>query len=85
LQTSFQVGGAIVLAVITAVIDAHGADHAVSAGTLAAYRPALAVITGVAVLGLGVTLTGLRSPRPRPALAALDPDADQAELEPVRS
>jgi len=83
LQTSFQVGGAIVLAVITAVIDAHGADHAVSAGTLAAYRPALAVITGVAVLGLGVTLTGLRSPRPRPALAALDPDADEAELAPV--
>jgi len=69
-QTSFQVGGAIVLAVVTAVIDARGADHAVSAGTLAAYRPALAVITGVAILGLGVALTGLRSPRPRPALAA---------------
>jgi len=83
LQTSFQVGGAIVLAVITAVIDAHGADHAVSAGTLAAYRPALAVITGVAVLGLGVALTGLRSPRPRPALAARDADADKVELEPV--
>src|SRR6516165_10550088 len=85
LQTSFQVGGAIVLAVITAVIDTRGADHAVSANTLAAYRPALAVITGIAVLGLGVALTGLRSPRPRLALAALDPDADQAELEPVRS
>jgi MFS family permease len=83
LQTSFQVGGAIVLAVITAVIDARGADHAVSAGTLAAYRPALTVITGVAVLGLGVTLTGLRSARPRPALAARDADADEAELEPV--
>src|SRR5262249_9135838 len=80
-QTSFQVGGAIVLAVITAVIDARGADNAVSAGTLSAYRPALFVITGVAVLGLGIALSGLRSPRPRPALAA--PDADEAELEPV--
>ena len=66
LQTSMQVGGAIVLAVVTAVIDARGADHAISAGTLATYRPALAVITGVAVVGLGVTLTGLRSPRARP-------------------
>ena len=83
LQTSFQVGGAIVLAVITAVIDARGADHALSAHALAAYRPALVVITGVAVVGLAVTLSGLRSPRPRPALAATDPDADEAELEPV--
>src|SRR5499427_5238117 len=83
LQTSFQVGGAIVLAVVTAVIDARGADHAVSAGTLAAYRPALAVITGIAVLGLAVALTGLRSPRPRPALAAPAPDAGEVQLEPV--
>ena len=83
LQTSFQVGGAIVLAVVTAVIDARGADHALSAHALAAYRPALVVITGVAVVGLAVTLSGLRSPRPRPALAATDPDADEAELEPV--
>jgi predicted MFS family arabinose efflux permease len=64
LQTSFQVGGAIVLAVVTAVVDARGADHAVSAHTLAAYRPALAVITGVAVFGLAVTLAGLRPGRP---------------------
>src|SRR5262252_7901154 len=85
LQTSFQVGGAIVLAVVTAVIDARGADHAISAHALAAYRPALAVITGIAVLGLGVALTGLRSPRPRPAPAAADPAADEVELEPVGS
>jgi MFS family permease len=65
LQTSFQVGGAIVLAVVTAVIDARGADHAISAGTLAAYRPALFVITGVAVFGLAVTLSGLRASRAR--------------------
>jgi predicted MFS family arabinose efflux permease len=69
LQTSMQVGGAVVLAVVTAVIDARGADHAISASTLAAYRPALAVITGVAVLGLAVTLAGLRA-RPVPATQA---------------
>jgi len=85
LQTSFQVGGAIVLAVVTAVIDARGADHAISAGTLAAYRPALAVITGVALLGLAVTLTGLRAPRPRPAVTAPRVAHDVAELEPVSS
>jgi hypothetical protein len=61
-----------VLAVVTAVIDAHGADHAISAGTLAAYRPALAVITGIAVLGLAVTLAGLR---PIPAARAKAPAA----------
>jgi MFS family permease len=72
LQTSTQIGGAVVLAVVTAVIDAHGADHAISAGTLAAYRPALAVITGVAVLGLAVTLAGLR---PIPATRAKAPAA----------
>jgi MFS family permease len=82
-QTSFQVGGAIVLAVVTAVIDTRGADRAISAHTLAAYRPALAVITGVAVLGLGVTLSGLRPPRPRLALAVPDRDAAEAEPEPV--
>ena len=41
-QTSFQVGGAVVLAVVTAVIDAAGANTLTSpAATLSAYRPAL--------------------------------------------
>ena len=84
LQTSFQVGGAIVLAVVTAVIDARGADHVISAGTLAAYRPALGVITGVAVLGVAVALTGLRAPRPRPDAGPADGERGEAELEPVR-
>ena len=38
-QTSFQVGGAVVLAVITAVIDAGGANSVISpSATLSAYR-----------------------------------------------
>ena len=68
-QTAFQVGGAIVLAVVTAVVDAGGASQVTSAqATLGAYRPALAVITGVSVLGALVALTGVRpAGRLRPA------------------
>lgn len=63
-QTSLQVGGAVVLAIVTAVIDAGGANSAASpAATLSAYRPALYFITGVAVLGLLVALPGLRHSR----------------------
>ncbi|MGH3209236.1 MAG: MFS transporter [Trebonia sp.] len=60
-QTSFQVGGALVLAVVTAVVDAGGgARLGTPTATLAAYRPALFVITGVAVIGALVALAGLR-------------------------
>src|SRR6185437_6972437 len=60
-QTSFQVGGALVLAVVTAVVDAGGGETLTSpAATLAAYRPALYLITGVAALGLLAALPGLR-------------------------
>ena len=63
-QTSFQVGGAIVLAVVTAVVDAGGASRITSAqATLGAYRPALAVITVVSALGAVTALSGLRSAR----------------------
>jgi MFS family permease len=69
-QTSFQVGGAIVLAVVTAVVDAHGASHITSAqATLSAYRPALALIAAVSAIGAITALSGLR-PRRRAALAA---------------
>jgi predicted MFS family arabinose efflux permease len=60
-QTSFQVGGAVVLAVVTAVIDAAGANTLTSpAAVLSAYRPALYLITGVAAVGLLAALPGLR-------------------------
>jgi len=63
-QTSFQVGGALVLAVVTAVVDAGGASRITSPhAVLAAYRPALYVITGMAVLGALAALSGLRRPR----------------------
>jgi MFS family permease len=60
-QTSFQVGGAVVLAIVTAVVDAGGASQLTSAqAALGAYRPALALITGVSALGAAVALSGLR-------------------------
>jgi MFS family permease len=66
-QTSFQVGGAVVLAVVTAVVNAAGAGGAASPQhTLSAYRPALAVITGVSVLGAAAALSGLRRGGARP-------------------
>jgi len=84
LQTSFQVGGAIVLAVVTAVIDARGAGRVISAHTLTAYRPALGVIAGIAIAGAAVALTGLRSPRRRPDGAVAAGERGRAELEPAR-
>jgi EmrB/QacA subfamily drug resistance transporter len=67
-QTAFQVGGAVVLAVVTAVVDARGANHVVSAhATMNAYRPALVLITGIAALGTAVALIGLRPPPARRA------------------
>ncbi len=65
-QTSFQVGGAIVLAVVTAVVDAGGASRITSAqATLGAYKPALAVITAVSAFGALTALSGLWSDRRR--------------------
>src|SRR6202042_2264118 len=63
-QTSFQVGGAIVLAVVTAVVEAGGASRVTSPqATLAAYRPAPALITVVSGLGAGGGITRLRAAR----------------------
>jgi len=88
-QTSFQVGGAIVLAIVTAVVDAGGASRITTAqATLGAYRPALAVITAISALGALTALSGLlparRRPAARPALTqpalALALDAGPADL-----
>jgi MFS family permease len=61
-QTSFQVGGAIVLAVITAIVttQATGTPSQVVDG----YRTALEVVLGVAAVGLAIVATGLIA-RPR--------------------
>jgi len=52
-------------------VDAGGANKVSSTqATLAAYRPALAVITGVSVIGALAALSGLRWTRREPAAVA---------------
>ncbi|MFJ4717430.1 MFS transporter [Streptomyces sp. NPDC088785] len=65
LNTSVQVGGAIFLAVVTAVITANAPEGASPQAVLDGFRPALVVITAIAVAGLLATLTGLRARRTR--------------------
>jgi MFS family permease len=68
LNTSGQVGGAVVLAIVTAVLTSNGGP-----GSLDGIRTGVAVSAGFAVVGLIVTLSGLRR-RPSPV-----PDVEQEE------
>ncbi|MEU6486552.1 MFS transporter [Streptomyces sp. NPDC046887] len=68
LNTSVQVGGAIFLAVVTAVITAGGGEGESPQAVLDSFRPGLAVVTAIAVVGLLVTLTGVRARRSAPSL-----------------
>jgi sugar phosphate permease len=68
LNTSGQVGGAIVLAVVTAVLTSGG-----SAGlTIGTLRAAIVVSLILALVGLGISAFGLRSRRPA---AVAEPEA----------
>lgn len=65
LNTSFQVGGAIFLAIVTAVVTSGpGANAVDKQAVLDSYRPGLWVVTGIAAAGLLITLSGLRTRRP---------------------
>jgi predicted MFS family arabinose efflux permease len=66
-QTAFQVGGAVVLAVTTAIVGPGAIERGLVPGT---FTPALAVITAVTVVGLTVALLGARRPVPDPEPAA---------------
>jgi EmrB/QacA subfamily drug resistance transporter len=79
-NTSFQVGGAIGLAIVTAVVSANSGSGADAASLLDGLRPAIAVVTGIAVVGLAVALAGTRLARARPAEAVAAP----VPLEPAR-
>jgi EmrB/QacA subfamily drug resistance transporter len=69
-NTSFQIGGAVVLAVVTAVVSS-GGGHQSNTDLLASYHTAIAVVAGVAALGLVVALGGLvRRRRPAPETEA---------------
>jgi EmrB/QacA subfamily drug resistance transporter len=63
LNTSLQVGGAIGLAVVTAVLVANGGGRSGPQALLAGFTPALVVVTVFAVAGLVLALSGIRRRR----------------------
>lgn len=75
-NTSLQVGGALGLAISTAVISANSGGATQGAALLDGFQPAIAVVTAIAALGLITALTGVRLLRPRrPELAIATADA----------
>jgi EmrB/QacA subfamily drug resistance transporter len=70
-QTSFQVGGAIGLAVVSAIITGQAGGSTDPGVVLDAYRTALVVVTGVAIAGLVIALSGLL-PQREVAMATAD-------------
>jgi hypothetical protein len=67
-QTSFQVGGAIVLAIVTAIVSSGGSGA--PSQVVDSYRVALEVVTGVSAVGLLVALAGILSTRRAGAVEA---------------
>ncbi|MFS4094695.1 MFS transporter [Streptomyces sp. AF1A] len=83
LNTSVQVGGAIFLAVVTAVVTANAPAHPAPQAVLDSYRPGFLVVTGVALAGLLITVTGLRGRRTRQSLVVAGSAATEASAERV--
>ncbi|MGW7525859.1 MFS transporter [Streptomyces sp. NPDC054783] len=83
LNTSVQVGGAIFLAVVTAVVTAKTPAHATPQAVLDSYRPGFMVVTGIAAAGLLITLTGLRGRRTQRSLVVARSTVEEAEAERV--
>jgi MFS family permease len=74
-NTSLQVGGALGLAVSTAVISANSGGATHGAALLDGFQPAIGVVTGISAIGLAVALTGLgllRSRTPELAVAQVE-------------
>jgi MFS family permease len=70
-NTSFQLGGAVGLAVVTAVVSSNTGASADAATMLDGFRPAIGVVVGVALVGLLVAVSALAAPR-REQLAAAE-------------
>lgn len=58
-NTSFQVGGAVVLAIAAAIVTSQAGTSTDPQTLLDAYRPALAVVAGLSGVGLLVSLSGV--------------------------
>ena len=83
-NTSLQVGGAIGLAISTAVISANSGGATQGAALLDGFQPAIAVVTGIAAIGLVVALTGtslLRGRQPELAIATAEAGPSEAVSE----
>ncbi|MEU6772494.1 MFS transporter [Streptomyces sp. NPDC046759] len=83
LNTSVQVGGAIFLAVVTAVVTAGAPVHATPQAVLDSYRPGFLVVTAVAAAGLLITLTGLRGRRTPQSLVVARSTVEEASADRV--
>ncbi|MFD0313339.1 MFS transporter [Streptomyces flavalbus] len=84
LNTSVQVGGAIFLAVVTAVVTAHAPENPTPQAVLDSYRPGLIVIMCIALAGLLITLTGLRTRPAQQSVVVAKSAAPEAEFEDER-
>src|SRR5436190_6725542 len=58
-STSFQVGGALVLSIVTTVVTANAGAGATGSALLDGFRPGLGVVTAVAVLGFASAASGI--------------------------
>ena len=74
LNTSFQLGGAIGLAIITAVVTSHTGTGTGSKAVLDGFRPGIVVATGIGLFGLLVSLSGVWSERRSRGVLAEDTD-----------
>ncbi|WP_394811258.1 MFS transporter [Streptomyces xanthii] len=79
LNTSVQVGGAIFLAVVTAVVTANAPEGSSPQAVLDSFRPGLVVVTAIAVVGLLITLPGLRRSRSRDSVVVARSVPETAE------
>jgi MFS family permease len=77
LNTSFQFGGALVLAIVTAVVNANTGVGGTPQALLDGFHPALAVPVAAGLLGILAMASGLRT---RTAVAA-EPELDEFEIE----
>jgi MFS family permease len=73
LNTSMQIGGAVVLAVVTAILSSAGSSTSAKHGELLpGMLPALGVVVGVSVAGLLLTAARLRPRRSQLEFALAD-------------
>ena len=84
-NTSFQVGGALGLAIATAVISSNSGGATQGAALLDGFQPAIAVVTAISAVGVVVALTGTRLVRKRqPELALATAGDAEPEALPER-